>query len=226
MTVRCWRQPTDSTNSDLHRRLRLPAAAPYITSRAATRAPAWRRLRASHRRRQPPTRRKRRERRSPGVRSSSWKNSSNRRNICRWVNERVWRHCSASPRRRWATWAAGVIIQLAGVTLRCCKYVSECKLAIYRAHCRIAPLMHCTSIFRTKMFQNSVWSCTSQCPGPTHRLRIDPPPGGGCLRRIWMRQQNQRYLCNFSITTMGLSCLVLEIWPRTGQRTNRQRQAS
>jgi len=97
-----WRQPTDSVVSGLRRRRRLAAAARRrLTEPAPTRAPRWRRLAAPRRRWAPATRRRRRGRRSPDVRSSSWKSSSSKRNICRWANGRAWRHCWASPRRRW-----------------------------------------------------------------------------------------------------------------------------
>jgi len=49
------------------------------------------------------------------------------------------------------------------------------------------------------------------------------------LGRIWIRQQNQRCQLPYSVPWnlwVGLSCLVFEIWPRDGRRTERRRQSS
>ena len=53
------------------------------------------------------------------------------------------------------------------------------------------------------------------------RAQEDLP--GGVWRRIWTRQQNQRWKLIAFVVTMGLSCFLFEIWPLDRQQTDRRR---
>jgi len=58
---------------------------------------------------------------------------------------------------------------------------------------------------------------------PTWQGRAQEDLPGGVWRRIWTRQQNQRWKLIAFVVTMGLSCFLFEIWPRDRQQTDRRR---